>query len=372
MALLGGPLYVSDSEVFDMDKKITRRAVLGTAVAALAAGPFVIRALREKKSLPFDERAAENAEFLRHNGFSRARADLFEEWKVVFGKFGDVSSFLATNGNVANDTVKLRLDFLRTRSWNFRHLSTLLVGKVASFSECAAANLASFEVTEGTVATGNGILTVSVETRIMKLAAIDEEASQKDGVKITKSVTDKGDGVKIGTMTTEPSGIAPTFKIVETNLEVGTFALMSKDENGFFRSVDRNGHVISTMEDAIKANYPTYLAETMCPLFIHPYPEDRQLKVGEDIDLSNEKGTLGKLYPATTLMDVKEVNGTRVAVFGTNYGSKEHGGNEIMRSKLIAVCVDLDTGLSVLRREAEEVSGVGIDTTTRLSIFRIS
>ena len=34
-----------------MDKKITRRAVLGTAVAALAAGPFAIRSLRGKRGL---------------------------------------------------------------------------------------------------------------------------------------------------------------------------------------------------------------------------------------------------------------------------------------------------------------------------------
>ena len=35
-----------------IDKKMTRRAVLGTAIAGLVASPFVIRALREPKHIP--------------------------------------------------------------------------------------------------------------------------------------------------------------------------------------------------------------------------------------------------------------------------------------------------------------------------------
>ena len=36
-------MIVSD---FDMDKKITRRVVLGTAVTALAVAPFIVRSYR--------------------------------------------------------------------------------------------------------------------------------------------------------------------------------------------------------------------------------------------------------------------------------------------------------------------------------------
>ena len=357
-----------------MDKKITRRAVLGTSVVALMAAPFAIRALRKGgNDLPFDEKAAEDAEFLRHNGFSRARADLFEEWKVVFGKFGDISSYIATKENLAtNDPVELQLDFLQPRSWNFRHLSTFLKGNIATHLECTAANLLSFEVTEGTIATGNGVLTVSVETRIRKQTDIGEEAARKDGVKITKSVTDEGNGVKIGTMTIEPTGIAPKFKIVETNLEVGTFAVMGKDENGFFLPIDKNGREITTLEDALKANIPVRLVGQVGQWVVHPYPEDRSLKVGERIDLTKEKGYINNGYSATTLVGVREVDGFRVAVFMVNYGSKEHEGHQIERGNLITASVDLDSGLSVLRIESEKTSGIGIDATTRLSLYRVS
>jgi len=116
-----------------MDKKITRRAVLGTAVVALAAGPFAIRALRKgKDGVPLNEDVAlEDRDFFVRNGFRKVRSVFFDEWKSLYGGFAVP---FERDDNV--DTVEIGLNFSPTRNWHFRNLSTSISGRVASPSEC--------------------------------------------------------------------------------------------------------------------------------------------------------------------------------------------------------------------------------------------
>jgi hypothetical protein len=99
-----------------MDKKITRRVVLGTTIAGLAAGPFVIRALRKGKELPVD-------------AFS-------EQWKrhqkiINSSKFVRDDSVIADSGlflNFPPEQKKLKMTAMTTISndGNFRDIQDSL------------------------------------------------------------------------------------------------------------------------------------------------------------------------------------------------------------------------------------------------------
>jgi hypothetical protein len=283
---------------------------------ALAAGPFVIMALRKKETngLPLGE-------YSLRNSTSEVRADFFEEWKSIYNKFD--TTFEKDN---AISTARLQLDFSHSRNWSFQSLSTRVFGNVFSLSECVPNNLISFEVTEGAISIDNGTLKVSIAKRESKEWGIDEEASRKTGTKIVDSDVQKDGCVSSITRTVEITGGSQLIEKIDTvSLETCGFIVRNEGKGIVFRPIDRNGREITSAE-AKQANYPFQLAETVRLWLMHSYPKDSPLKVGVSVNLPREKVLMNELPHKAVFEGVGKIaNGIRVANFMSDqtYNTKQ-------------------------------------------------
>lgn len=233
---------------------MTRRVVLGTIIATLAAGPFVISKLRKKKNgLPFGE-----MELFSQNNISKIRAEFFDEWKSDLGKFNTI--FEKDN---TKKTINLQWDFSQQQNWNFRALSTQLFGDISSLSVCTPNNLLSFEITEGTISIDHDTPKVLVNKRISKVWGIDDGASRKTGTKIVDSNPSSDDGNSSTKRTVETTDDSQLIeKIDTTSLETCGFVIKKEGKSVVIRPIDKNGSEI-TWTQAKQTNYPSPFAGTV-------------------------------------------------------------------------------------------------------------
>ena len=179
-----------------MDKRITRRVVLGSVITGLAAGPFVVRRLRHQGNGELTQQG--------YNPFrSEARNLFFNDWK------DDCKTLSAKQTPIANPAaLTLKYDFTKPRVLNFRSLETTFMGDFDSPETSRPENLMYYSLMEGTIKVeggASGKLQVSVLKNVQKHAEIDFEASRKNGAKIVESQTRVSDGSVVRNVTITPS-----------------------------------------------------------------------------------------------------------------------------------------------------------------------
>ncbi|MDR2441837.1 MAG: hypothetical protein LBE12_20975 [Planctomycetaceae bacterium] len=175
-----------------MNKKITRRVVLGTAIAGLAAGPFVIRAWRKKQVKDLEE-----IPYMTLNDIQKLPPpdptplpynDLFNGWNTVRQRFQTPLPLT----NDGHKIVTLKPDLSVPKQWNFLMLQTRVQGTAFQLEDYLATNGKGmlFETIEGTVKTGNDEFIATVSDHLLHSIA------HKDGpTKSTTNVTVNGDRV---------------------------------------------------------------------------------------------------------------------------------------------------------------------------------
>ncbi|MGL6194723.1 MAG: hypothetical protein ACRC2T_07875 [Thermoguttaceae bacterium] len=372
-----------------MDAKITHRLALGTIIGGLAAGPFVMHALRKNQKV-----TTHNVPPVYQDSVRRV---FFEDWKANYNRFN--TSFERVDGI---DSVELRSDLKGPRNWKFQNLLTTILGSVSSPHECTVGNLGFFEIMEGTISIDNRIVRVSVDKRERRQCLIDTEASQKTGLKISQSVAKEDARTKSSTtMAIETDGNSQLIEKIEiTHLEKGSFAVVCKGD--LFLSIDKNGREISSEEDVKLSNYPISLVSTIFPRLIFPYPKT-PLKQGELIRLPEKEVLLSDSLPATVIFEgVEKFDGIQSAKLSSDqiYNTQQlcdyyharsvflqgrgEGANhckkqiediaqyKIQKRRTLNNHIDLGTGLTVRQDFFESITGTGFHPTSLSSIFRVS
>ena len=177
-----------------MGKKITRRVVLGTAIGAIAAAPFIVRGLRSRDAL-----IQQGYSHL----LSETRIQFFDDWK-------DVCKLLSVEQTpIAHPaTLTLKYDFTKPRVLKFCSLETTFIGDFDSPETCGPENLMCYNLMEGTINVEggeHGKLDVNVLKNVRKHVEIDFEASRKNGAEIVESQTTTSDGSVVQNVTITPS-----------------------------------------------------------------------------------------------------------------------------------------------------------------------
>jgi hypothetical protein len=169
-----------------MNKKITRRVVLGTAIAGLAAGPFVIRAWRKKQVKDLEEIPYMTLETLPPpDSIPLPYRDLFNEWNTVRQRFQTPLPLT----NDGHKIVTLKPDLSVPKQWNFLMLRTRVQGTAFQLEDYLATGGKGlfYETIEGTVKTGNDEFIATVSDHLL------HSISHKDGpTKSTTNVTVNG------------------------------------------------------------------------------------------------------------------------------------------------------------------------------------
>jgi hypothetical protein len=166
-----------------MNKKITRRVVLGTAIAGLAAGPFVIRALRRRED---DLPSWENGEREFSVRPSDVRVRFFSEWKDLH------QSMSAVHVKILGDDVlslPQKRDFSKLFQKNFRYMETHFMKNSESDREITANDLISYSILEGELRGGDAdanIVSVVARRSETKYLKIDVAKSRTNGVDIVE------------------------------------------------------------------------------------------------------------------------------------------------------------------------------------------
>jgi len=167
-----------------MSKKITRRVVLGTAIAGLAAGPFVIRALRKNNLHGIVSEL--------NCPVSEGRDNFFTRWKDTHNKFSVKQQTID-----APKTISLKYDFSKQRYLTFRFLETFFNGDIDSPEVAQSNNMMQYTLMEGTIKVNGGKnekVSVSVDKHEQRHLEIDIEASQKNGAEIVETHVKNPDG----------------------------------------------------------------------------------------------------------------------------------------------------------------------------------
>jgi hypothetical protein len=261
-----------------MNQKITRRVVLGTAIAGLTAGPFVIRALRQEKPLEPSESVFP---------VSYARKQLFQEWK-------DVHQTLSVKKEPMDSPkiVSVKHDFSKPRHWKFRALETHYIGEFDSPETAQPENIASYTLMEGIINVEGGEqgkLHVSINKHEINQMEIDIEASRKNGVNIVEKQMKNTDGT-LSTHITVPADCHYDIKtkrfttnVVEKKtiypLLLGQFVL---DKTLLFNYDEYNNINVISQHLREKFLLGQYY---FCPLIRFPLPES-PLEIGKNFECS--------------------------------------------------------------------------------------
>jgi hypothetical protein len=153
-----------------MDKKITRRVVLGTTIAGLLAGPLVMRAIQKNR--------IENLEVVEVPPLittkdlpifqpPSVRNRFFNEWNTSCQQF---LKPLTINENRNIETLKPDLSI--EKKWKFLKLNTYIRGELSDLGEYTVNSEQPmyYEIIEGNIMTGSGKFVISVlknESRII-------------------------------------------------------------------------------------------------------------------------------------------------------------------------------------------------------------
>ena len=156
---------------------------MGTAIAGLAAGPFIIRSLRRKELEVGDAIGVP---------FSDGRLSFFYQWKGCYDRFS-----VGRELNSSPRTVPIKIDLSNnTRSLPFRFLETWFTGKLDTPETATPGNMMQYAFIEGTISIGSGKIQVNIDTNDRRHMEIDVEASQKNGLPVTETVVVRPDGTR--------------------------------------------------------------------------------------------------------------------------------------------------------------------------------
>ncbi|MDR2439868.1 MAG: hypothetical protein LBE12_10925 [Planctomycetaceae bacterium] len=257
-----------------MNKKMTRRCILGAVIGTLVAGPFIMRAVRKRtvQSLPEVIKTAPSM-------YSpKVREKFYTDWKELYSQWAIVAEPIQKH-----PSVQLQLNFSTPQSWEFCDIATKVLGTISSIDQCTAANLLEYEVIQGTISLikPNKVnIHISKHQRIF--VDIDIEANQKKGLKIEKHQAVTKNGVTTMTGTVSSRGIIDE-KVVTTQLPTEDIVLslsnsklryVTKNEEEFdFDNV--NGHQISLVAGTCwsKLSFPFPNTE-LFPGYSFVLPED--------------------------------------------------------------------------------------------------
>jgi hypothetical protein len=167
-----------------MDKKITRRVVLGAGLVALAAGPFAIKALRKDGAVSLDW---EEVPLFTTNDlpvpppFPSRRTDFFNEWKALQQHFLPLGE---EKDHPREVSLSPRLS--TEKSWSFIKVNTHIHGDVADIGAFTAtadsAKPMYYEVIEGSIFTGRDRLVASVSKNELLMVVPKADVSQRSRV----------------------------------------------------------------------------------------------------------------------------------------------------------------------------------------------
>jgi hypothetical protein len=184
-----------------MNKKITRRVVLGTAITGLVAGPFIMRALSKRKELKITDN---DGDWLQTEGgapLTEVRIQFFKDWKAIY-KSLSVEQVPMEHTKI----ITLKHDFTKPRHLTFRSLETFFCGHFDSPETCRPENLMGYTLMEGTIKVEGGEqgkLRVSVDKHERNMIGIDIEASRKNGVEIVEKEVKNPDGTTVNNVTVQ-------------------------------------------------------------------------------------------------------------------------------------------------------------------------
>ncbi len=151
-----------------MDKKITRRVVLGTTIAALAAGPFVMRAWRKNHAVDIEVTPLFTQEDLPSPPPSPSvKGRFFQDWNLYRDHF-----LWPTSSGENLKTVQITPKLSVQKKWKFRKLNTHIQGVHSSLDTFRpdSDKAMYYEIIEGDITTGSDKLVATVtknESRIV-------------------------------------------------------------------------------------------------------------------------------------------------------------------------------------------------------------
>ncbi len=149
-----------------MDKKMTRRVVLGTLIGGLAAGPFVMRALRKKRGMvtgPHEVPVATDIDIPPLLLRSKAQQKLFHEWKKEIASLEIIEKPLQ---GMKFFRLEPRLPDVKKQV--FTHIGTNFQGKIGHVSEATQENLAFFTKSSGVMRLESQQLSTRLDRNHMK------------------------------------------------------------------------------------------------------------------------------------------------------------------------------------------------------------
>ncbi|GHT46800.1 hypothetical protein FACS189454_08490 [Planctomycetales bacterium] len=177
-----------------MNKKITRRVVLGTALGGLVACPFVLRALRRSSTdiLGQVDGPARPQLVLPEGGI---RQRFFSEWKQIFDRVN-----ITPVEEKGIKTVMLSRKIPEAGTWNFCSLETNIVSGLTPNDGYSPENLLNYTVIEGVLRADpdSQNFVVSAQKHETVRLEIDAAESRKKGTKIDETLKEgKPSSVKI-------------------------------------------------------------------------------------------------------------------------------------------------------------------------------
>ena len=272
-----------------MDKKITRRVVLGTIIGGLAAGPFIIRGIRQRGINVSDSQA--------HNLYPTIREKFFAEWDGFRKKLLYQDDTIKELGEIP-----MRTNFDVSRKYHYSNLETVVSNQLSAGSkhanlfllpECTRENISFYREANGTVMV-HGKPENSVEIQIAnnttKMVGFDIPSNSKRGIDIS-TVTFQQEGNRVSQTTCKDRngnevGIADLdYEIKKTPEYVGCFSLKGNGDS--FTYI--NGNERCDIYEAL-LKYPEILPLIMG--VIYPYPK-REFKVGDTLVLPESMAVYG-------------------------------------------------------------------------------
>ncbi len=256
-----------------MDRKITRRIALGTILGGLAAGPFVIRALRQNGE-PILETELPQAAPIPFPSTVRER--YFNEWKSLC----DQMAVHPVPIPDAPKTIQLKLDLSQPQKMRFQDVSMTIRGAVSSLEECSPENLLRYTYTEGTIdipGSPKNILTLCAEKREERYILIDKEASEKLGVTFEEKKTKEGIKTRVTSPHTpdsynrdHPAGIVE--KIVVTPMDVGCVSF--KPENDSLYRTNEKGEFLTRESHKVSSLIESFFTGSVFLDLCYPFPTE--------------------------------------------------------------------------------------------------
>ena len=158
-----------------MNKKITRRVVLGTAIAGLSAGPYAIRALMNRGTdIAFPD--------INNVGMTSKRLLLFKNWTALLSETSVRMTQISESEQIRWDW---GVNFEEPKEFSLVECGANINGSVSSLGQCNEDNLLSVERIRGRISivpSQAGQLVFSIQENLTQSVVVDRQASEANGV----------------------------------------------------------------------------------------------------------------------------------------------------------------------------------------------